>query len=93
MDLGNPYDVLNAYFPGRFRLEKRLRPDEPATAAAAAAHFNLNEAAEYLGVTQRHLKDLARDRRIVFSKPNYRTFSFRKEDLDAFLDLYRSYRS
>jgi len=87
--LNDPYAILNAYFPGQFTLRERLRPGGPPS----SANFNLEEAAEYLGVTQRHLKDLCLDRRIVFSKPHYRAFSFRKEDLDAFLDLYRSYRS
>jgi excisionase family DNA binding protein len=89
MDLGNPYDVLNAYFPGEFSLRERLRPG----GSLSAAIFNLADAAEYLGVTQRHLKDVCRDKRIAFSKPHYRAFSFRKEDIDAFLDLYRSYQS
>ena len=89
MDLNNPYDVLNAYFPGEFTLRERLRPE---SGPPPSANFSLAEAAEYLGVSQRHLKDLCLDRRIVFSKPHYRAFSFRKKDLDAFLDLYRSYR-
>jgi excisionase family DNA binding protein len=89
VDLNNPYDVLNAYFPGEFTLRERLRPE---SGPPPSANFSLAEAAEYLGVSQRHLKDLCLDRRIVFSKPHYRAFSFRKKDLDAFLDLYRSYR-
>jgi excisionase family DNA binding protein len=90
MDLGNPYDVLNGYFPGRFRLEDRLRPRD---SIPPLANLNLAEAAEYLGISQRHLRDLCLEKRIVFSKPHYRAFSFRKTDLDAYLDSYRSYKS
>ena len=45
-----------------------------------------------LGVSQRYPKDLCREKRIVFTKPHYRAFSFRREDLDAWLEQYRMHR-
>jgi excisionase family DNA binding protein len=87
MDLNNPYDVLNAYFPGEITLRERLRPG-----SVPSVNFNLAEAAAYLGVSQRHPKDLCREKRIVFTKPHYRAFSFRREDLDAWLEQYRMHR-
>jgi excisionase family DNA binding protein len=89
IDINNSYDLLNLIFPGKFSKEDRLRPDD----APATAYLNLNEAAEYLGISPRRLKDLCREKRITFTKPHYRCFSFKKTDLDAYLDVYRSYRS
>ena len=59
------YDVLNGYFPGRFRFEDRLHPDR-----APPPNLNLEDSAEYLGISQRHLKDLCREKRINFTKPH-----------------------
>ena len=73
MDINNPYDVLNGYFPGRFTLRERLHPSDDAP--PSRENFNLADAAEYLGVSQRHLKDLCRERRIVFTKLHYRALS------------------
>lgn len=43
MDLNNPYDVLNAYFPGEITLRERFRPG-----SVPSVNFNLAEAAAYL---------------------------------------------
>jgi excisionase family DNA binding protein len=86
MDLNSPYDFLELMYPGKFRLEDRLRPrDTPPP----RENFNLSDAAEYLGISQRHLKDLCLEKRIIFSKPHYRAYSFRREDLDRWLEQYR----
>jgi excisionase family DNA binding protein len=51
--------------------------------------FDLKDAAEYLGMTTRKLKDLCRDKRITHSRPDYRTYRFTREDLDKWLADYR----
>jgi excisionase family DNA binding protein len=48
--------------------------------------LGINEAAEYLGVTRRFLRELYLRKKIRGAKPNYRTWIFRKADLDAYLD-------
>jgi excisionase family DNA binding protein len=49
----------------------------------------LQQAAEFLGVTTRKLKDLCRQKRITHSRPDYRTYRFIRADLDAWLEQYR----
>jgi excisionase family DNA binding protein len=51
--------------------------------------FNLAEASKYIGVTERHLRDLCRGKQIGFSKPHYRTFRFRLIDLEKYLERKR----
>jgi excisionase family DNA binding protein len=48
--------------------------------------LGLDEAAEYLGVTRRFLRELCLRKKIRFAKPNYRTWAFRRADLDAYHD-------
>jgi excisionase family DNA binding protein len=48
--------------------------------------LGIDEAAEYLGVTRRFLRELYLRKKIRGAKPNYRTWVFRKADLDAYLD-------
>lgn len=48
--------------------------------------LGLNEAAEYLRVSRRFLRELYLRKKIRGAKPNYRTWVFRKADLDAYLD-------
>jgi excisionase family DNA binding protein len=47
--------------------------------------INSKDAAEYLGVTPRELKEIRRQRRIAFYRIGHRTMSFAVADLDAFL--------
>jgi excisionase family DNA binding protein len=48
--------------------------------------LGIDDAAKHLGVTRRCLRELCLRGKIRFSKPNYRTWVFRKADLDAYLD-------
>jgi excisionase family DNA binding protein len=48
--------------------------------------LGIDEAAQYLGVTRRFLRELYLRRKVRGAKPNYRTWVFRKADLDAYLD-------
>jgi excisionase family DNA binding protein len=48
--------------------------------------LGIDEAAEYLGVTRRFLRELCLRKKIRHAKPNYRTWVFRREDLDAYLN-------
>jgi len=84
----NPYDLLHAWYPtggwgDRFK---------PAESLARDARLNLQEAAEYLGFTPRKLKDLCREKRITHSRPDYRTYRFKRADLDEWLEQYRMQR-
>jgi excisionase family DNA binding protein len=48
--------------------------------------LGIDEAANYLGVTKRFLRELYLSKKIRGAKPNYRTWAFRREDLDAYLN-------
>jgi excisionase family DNA binding protein len=48
--------------------------------------LGIDEAAEYLGLTRRFLRELCLRRKIRFAKPNYRTWVFKRSDLDAYLN-------
>jgi excisionase family DNA binding protein len=47
--------------------------------------LGIDEAARYLKVTRRYVRELYLRRKIRGAKPNYRTWTFRKADLDAYL--------
>ena len=47
--------------------------------------LGIDEAAKYLKVTRRCVRELYLRRKIRGAKPNYRTWLFWKEDLDAYL--------
>jgi excisionase family DNA binding protein len=82
------YALLNLWYPGSFPPEARFKLDAPPK----DAYLNLREAAEYLGITTRRLKDLCRERRITHSRPDYRTYRFTRAELDAWLDQYRMHK-
>jgi excisionase family DNA binding protein len=47
--------------------------------------LDLTEAANYLKISNRALRDLCRRRLVSYAKINYRNWRFRKGDLDAYL--------
>jgi excisionase family DNA binding protein len=47
--------------------------------------LDLTEAAKYLKISNRTLRDLCHRRAVSYSKINYRNWRFRKSDLDAYL--------
>ena len=81
IDINNSYDVLNIMFPGEFRREDRFKLNKPETPV-----YDLSQAAAYLRLSERQLRDLVRHRRITCSRIDYRTFRFRQADLDEFLE-------
>jgi excisionase family DNA binding protein len=83
IDINNPYDVLNLMFPGEFRREDRFEVNKPE-----APVYDLSQAAAYLRLSERQLRDLVRHRRITCSRIDYRTFRFRQADLDEFLEAF-----
>ena len=48
-----------------------------------------SEACTYLRLTERQLKDLCRDKGITHARFDYRTYRFRKADLDEWFDAYK----
>jgi excisionase family DNA binding protein len=54
-------------------------PDRPLT---------LNEAAEYLQLPPRAVRELCTRRKLSHSKLDYRNYRFRRADLDAYLDKH-----
>jgi excisionase family DNA binding protein len=55
-------------------------------ASIDSGFLGIDEAAEYLGVTRRYLRELCLRRKIRFAKPNYRTGVFKREDLDGYVN-------
>jgi excisionase family DNA binding protein len=83
IDINYPYDVLNTMFPGEFRREDRFKLNKLETPV-----YDLSQAAAYLRLSERQLRDLVRHRRITCSRIDYRTFRFRQADLDEFLEAF-----
>jgi excisionase family DNA binding protein len=50
------------------------------------ALLNVNQAAQYLGISARALKDLCWTGKITFMKVNHRHWRFRPEDIEEYLD-------
>jgi excisionase family DNA binding protein len=55
--------------------------------------YDLAGAAQYLGMTARKLKDLCRDKRIAHSRLDYRSYRFRRSDVEGYLETYKFRRS
>jgi excisionase family DNA binding protein len=83
IDINDSYDLLNLWFPGEFRREDWFKLNKPKTPV-----YDLSQAAAYLRLSERQLRDLVRDRRITCSRIDYRTFRFRQADLDEFLEAF-----
>jgi excisionase family DNA binding protein len=47
------------------------------------------EAAAYLRLTDRQLRDLCRDQRITHARFDYRTYRFKRTDLDEWFEAYK----
>jgi excisionase family DNA binding protein len=47
--------------------------------------LDLTEAAKYLKISNRALRDLCKRRLVSYAKINYRNWRFRKSDLDRYL--------
>jgi hypothetical protein len=93
--LQNPQNLLNLFYPGSFPDPLRLpNEQEPAPApqpkpAQDSPYMALSEAYTYLRLTERQLKDLCRDCNITHARLDYRTYRFRKADLDEWFDAYK----
>ena len=51
--------------------------------------MDFDEACAYLRLTERQLRDLCRDQRITHSRIDYRTYRFKKSDLDEWFEAYK----
>jgi excisionase family DNA binding protein len=74
--------VLQAWYSGSFPdipIERETRPGE---------YMDVTEAAEYLRLSERQLRDLCRDEKITHARIDYRTYRFKKTDLDAWFEVY-----
>jgi excisionase family DNA binding protein len=54
--------------------------------------MDLNAAAAYLCVTVAKLRKLCREHRVSHSRPDYRSYVFKRTDLDEFLSRFRHQR-
>jgi excisionase family DNA binding protein len=77
-------------------LLQRTAPEPEKTAPASESkpvpespYMDFDEACAYLRLTERQLKDLCRDQRITHSRIDYRTYRFKKSDLDEWFEAYK----
>ena len=89
--LQDPRALLNLFYPGSFADPLRLPVEqEPAPAPAPPGdYFDEQEAAAYLRLTTRQLRDLCREHNISHARIDYRTYRFRRSDLDEWFSAYR----
>jgi excisionase family DNA binding protein len=96
--LQNPQALLNLFYPGSFpdplRLanEQEPAPDPEPKPASDSPYMDFNEACAYLRLTQRQLRDLCRDQNITHARIDYRTYRFKKSDLDEWFEAYKMRR-
>lgn len=60
------------------------------SAPKSAESYDLAGAAEFLGMSQRKLRELVKAKRIACTRIDYRHFLFMQADLDEFLAAYRT---
>lgn len=61
---------------------------DPVNPSKQPGLVDLRQAAEYLDVSTRKLKDLCRDNRVTHSRIDYRTYRFSQVDIDAWIVAY-----
>jgi|ERR1700688_1889338 excisionase family DNA binding protein len=78
--------LLEVIYPGSFP-HLPCQKKEPLL-RKTSDYINLEEAMEYLRLTERQLRDLCRDRNITHVRVDYRTYRFKKSDLDEWFCAY-----
>jgi excisionase family DNA binding protein len=84
-----PTDALVRLYPP----QKEPTPEPLPTRAPEpkpAGSYNLASAAQFLGMSQRKLRKMVKDRRIACTRIDYRNFLFTEADLNEFLAAYRT---
>ena len=88
--------ALRPLMPILKAIYRQTAPKEPEKAAPApepkspeSPYMDFDEACAYLRVTERQLRDLCRDQRITHSRIDYRTYRFKKSDLDEWFEAYK----
>lgn len=79
--------LLDAIYPGSFP-HFPFQKEEPAPDKITTVYMNFEEATKYLRLTERQLRDLCRDQNITHARIDYRTYRFKKPDLDEWFDAY-----
>jgi excisionase family DNA binding protein len=83
-------DLLETYVAARVRNPSRTKVERKKTAPPAPGEYmDEKEAAAYLRLTPRQLRDLCRDQNISHARIDYRTYRFKKSDLDEWFSAYR----
>jgi excisionase family DNA binding protein len=86
---------LQSIMPLLKAIYQRTAPREPEKTTSEpkplpeSPYMDFDEACAYLRLTERQLKDLCRDQRITHSRIDYRTYRFKKSDLDEWFEAYR----
>jgi excisionase family DNA binding protein len=85
--------ALQPIMPLLKAIYQRTTPKEPGKATATPAintpYLDFGEACAYLRLTERQLRDLCRDQRITHARIDYRTYRFRRVNLDEWFDAYK----
>jgi excisionase family DNA binding protein len=67
-------------------------PQPMSVAPVPEGSYDLSRAAQYLNVGVPKLRKLCREHRISHARPDYRTYIFKRSDLDEFLSRFRIQR-
>jgi excisionase family DNA binding protein len=88
--------ALQPVLPLLKAIYQRTTPKDPGKATRTLAtdtpYLDFTEACAYLRLTERQLRDLCRDQRITHARIDYRTFRFKRADLDSWFDAYKMQR-
>ena len=84
--------ILKAILRQTAPKEQSEKPDPEPKPASDSPYMDFNEACTYLRLTERQLKDLCRGQNITHARIDYRTYRFKKSDLDEWFEAYKMYR-
>jgi excisionase family DNA binding protein len=86
---------LQSIMPLLKAIYQRTAPREPEKTTPEpkplpeSPYMDFDEACAYLRLTERQLKDLCRDRIITHARFDYRTYRFKRADLDDWFEAYK----
>lgn len=84
--------ILKALLQRTATEPEKTAPASETKPVPESPYMDFDEACGYLRLTERQLKDLCRDQRIPHARIDYRTFRFKRSDLDTWFEAYKFQR-
>jgi excisionase family DNA binding protein len=82
--------LLNHFYPDSFPNPLHLPFEEKR---ATGEYLTMEEAAQYVRLTERQLRELMKARRISYARIDYRNYRFKRSDLDAWFEACKVQRN